>query len=250
MEALKTQLDNYVPVNDRQRQVAGEMKNLLPDQVPEAEEGKAVIADTIRDTFPPELLYHPDVLAGPTTLYHVIRGVFVLLSRPFSQVRINGIPSRVSLGVTRQIYEDEDAELALTLAESFYRSTLFQNQPTGHNQNVGGSKPSQPSHDVGHRLGQRYSKFENKFAGGDSEDIILSLREYDRSADDFQATSEQRLQFLHNIFHGEAKRFYLDHVDGAVTFEDAKGQLISHFCSKSRQVRAQQILETLRVRNV
>jgi hypothetical protein len=44
MEALKTQLDNYVPVNDRQRQVAGQIKNILPEQVPEAEEGNAVIA--------------------------------------------------------------------------------------------------------------------------------------------------------------------------------------------------------------
>jgi hypothetical protein len=242
MEALKTQLDNYVPVKDRQRQVAGQMKNILPEQVPEAEEGNAVIADTIRDTFPPELLYHPDVLAGPTTLYHVIRGVFVLLGRPFTQVRISGIPSRVSLGVTRQIYENDDAELALAMAESFYRSTSVQCKTTEHNQNGGVSKPSQSSHDVGHRLGQRYSKVENKLAGGDSDDIILSLREYDQSADDFQATCEQRLQFLHNIFHGEAKRFYLDHVDGAVTFEGAKDQIISRYCTKSRQERAQQIL--------
>jgi hypothetical protein len=83
-----------------------------------------------------------------------------------------------------------------------------------------------------------------------TEDIILSLREYDRSVNDFQSTSEQSFQFLHNMFHGEAKRFYSDHVDGAPTYEDAKAQLISRYCSKSRQVRAQQILDVLRLRNI
>jgi hypothetical protein len=89
--------------------MTGNLQNILPEKVPEAESEIEYLADTIRDTFPPEFLYHPDVLSGPTTLYHVISGVLFLLSRPFHQVRITGIPARVSLGVARQIYEDEDA---------------------------------------------------------------------------------------------------------------------------------------------
>jgi hypothetical protein len=50
------------------------------------------------------------------------------------------------------------------------------------------------------------------------------------------------------MFHGEAKRFYLDHVDCDPTYEDAKAQLISRYCSKSCQVRTQQILEALWLR--
>jgi hypothetical protein len=148
------------------------------------------------------------------------------------------------------VYGDEDAELTLEMAESFIRNTSVQSQTAGQNQGAGVYSNRQSSQNVGHRLAQRYSKVENKFTGGDSEDIILSLREYDRSANDFQATSEHRLQFLHNMFHGEAKSFNLDHVDGASTYEDAKEQLISRYCSMSRQVRAQQILEALRLRKV
>jgi hypothetical protein len=55
--------------------------DILAEQVPEAEAEREFLADTTRDTFPPELLYHPDVLAGPATLFHAIRGVLLLLSR-------------------------------------------------------------------------------------------------------------------------------------------------------------------------
>jgi hypothetical protein len=136
------------------------------------------------------------------------------------------------------------------MAESFYRNTSVQSQTAGQNKGAGVYNNRQSSETVGHRLGQRYSKVENKITGGDSEDNILSLREYNRSANNFQATSEHHLQFLHNMFHGEAKRFYLDHVDGAPTYENAKAQLVSRYCSKSRQVHAQQILEALRLHKV
>jgi hypothetical protein len=133
LENLKTQLDSYVSVNDKQNQVTGQLHNIVPEQVLEAE-SERFLAETIGDTFPPELLYHPDDLAGPTTLYHVIRGVLLLLSRPFNQVRIPGLPARVSLGVARQVYDDEDAELALEMAESFFRNTSVQSQATRQNQ--------------------------------------------------------------------------------------------------------------------
>jgi hypothetical protein len=134
---LKTQLDSYVSVNDRQKQVTGQLQNILPEQVPEAESEREFLADTIRDTFPTEFLYHPNVLAGPTTLYQVIRGVLLLLSRPFNQVCITGMPVRVSLGVARQMYEDKDTEIALEMVESFFRNTSIQSQNTGQNQGAG-----------------------------------------------------------------------------------------------------------------
>jgi hypothetical protein len=124
-------------VNDRQKQVAGQLKNILPEQAPQAEADRAVLADTIQDAFPPELLYHSDVLAGTTTLDRVIKGVLILLSRPFNQVRISGKPGRASLGVTKQMYEDEDAELALAVAESFFRTTSDQGHATEQNQGAG-----------------------------------------------------------------------------------------------------------------
>jgi hypothetical protein len=44
------------------------------------------------------------------------------------------------------------------------------------------------------------------------------------------------------MFHEEAKCFYLDHVDCVPTYVDAKTQLMSRYCSKSHQIRAQQNL--------
>jgi hypothetical protein len=65
------------------------------------------------------------------------------------------------------MYEDEDAELALEMAESFFRNTSVQSQTTGQNQGAGVYSNRQPSENVGHRLRQRYSKVENKFTGED-----------------------------------------------------------------------------------
>jgi hypothetical protein len=197
-------------VKGRQKQVTEQLQNILPEQVPEDESESEFLADMIRNTVPPELLYHPDVHARPTTLYHVTRGVLLLLCRPFNQVRITSIPVRVLLGVARQMYDDEVAELALEMAESFFRNTSVQSLTTRQNQGAGVYNSRQSSENIGHRLGQRYSKVENKFTRGDFEDIILSLREYNRCANHIQATSEHRLQFLHNMFHGETKRIYLD----------------------------------------
>jgi hypothetical protein len=61
------------------------------------------------------------------------------------------------------------------MAESFYRNTSVQSQTAGQNKGAGVYNNRQSSETVGHRLGQRYSKVENKITGGDSEDNILSL---------------------------------------------------------------------------
>jgi hypothetical protein len=87
------------------------------------------------------------------------------------------------------MYEDKDAELALAMAESFFRNPSVQCQMKGLNQGAGVYIITHSAKNVGHGLGQRYSKVVNKFTGGDSEDVILAVREYDRSANDFQATS-------------------------------------------------------------
>jgi hypothetical protein len=162
MENLKAQLDRYVS-DERQEQVTRQLQNILPEQVLEAESEIEFLADTIRDTLPPELLSHPDVLAGPTPLYLVIRGVLLLRSRPFNQVRITGKTARVSLGVARQMYEDEDAELALEMAEIFFCNTSVQSKTTGQNQGAGVYNNRQSLENVGHRLEQGYSKVVNKF---------------------------------------------------------------------------------------
>jgi hypothetical protein len=160
-----------------------------------------------------------------------------LLGRFFLVVRLVGTPNRVSLGVRSQMYEDGDLAMALPMADNFYRGTSAQRhtreQSTGHS---GGGSNTKAAQDVSYGLGQRYSKVENKFSGGDTEDVILSLREYDRCADDFEATTAQRRQLLHNLFHGEVKRFYLDNVDGAQTYSHAKELIVAQYCSKSRQV--------------
>jgi hypothetical protein len=123
--------------------------------VAESEAERELLAGTIWDTFPPEVLYHPDVVPGPTTLYHVIIGVPLLLSRPFNQVRITGISVRIPLGVAKKMYENEDAELVLTMAESFFRNSSDRSQSTGQNQGAGVYNITESLENVAHRLGQR-----------------------------------------------------------------------------------------------
>jgi hypothetical protein len=76
MENLKTQLDNYVSMDDRQKEMTKQLENILPEQVPGAEAEGEFLADTIRDTFPPELLYHLLCVAKDETSVDIMCGRF------------------------------------------------------------------------------------------------------------------------------------------------------------------------------
>ena len=58
----------------------------------------------------------------------------------------------------------------------------------------------------------------------------------------------QKLQYLQNVLHGDAKRFYLDKVDGyATAFQQAVAMLEYEYNSPVRQTRVKNYLNSLRL---
>ena len=65
---------------------------------------------------------------------------------------------------------------------------------------------------------------------------------------DYNLSPPQRLQFLHNLLRGDAKRYYLDKIDGyATSFQQAIQMLEEEYNSPVRQTRVKNYLNSLRV---
>ena len=73
--------------------------------------------------------------------------------------------------------------------------------------------------------------------------------EYAQIARDYNINHIRRLQYLHKILRGDAKRFYLDRIDGyATTYQQAIDMINNEYNSPVRQTRVKNYLNSLRLR--
>lgn len=97
-----------------------------------------------------------------------------------------------------------------------------------------------------HDLAQRFKDKEGKYAGTDDEDLIEHLSNYETVTEDYGATDEQKLKYIHNILKGEALRYFNSEVkQRASSFEETKQLLLSHFNSPDVQARIKCELQTI-----
>ena len=86
-------------------------------------------------------------------------------------------------------------------------------------------RPSPPSavRDQGHRGGdsnahhhinQRFKAKESKYSGSDEEVLQDFIDAYMATAEDYRLSAADKLQLFHNLFRGDALRFYYAHVKG------------------------------------
>lgn len=72
--------------------------------------------------------------------------------------------------------------------------------------------------------------------------------EYLQICRDYRLSQQQKLQYLHNITRGDAKRFYLDSVDNYATiFQQAVDMIESEYNSPVRQARVKHYLNSLKI---
>ena len=65
---------------------------------------------------------------------------------------------------------------------------------------------------------------------------------------DYGISVTQKLQYMHNLLRGDAKRFYLDKIDGYATyFNQAVGIVEKDYNSTVRQTKVKNYLNTLRI---
>ena len=87
-----------------------------------------------------------------------------------------------------------------------------------------------------------------KFHGNVGECWQEYVDEYRRVARDYGLTQHQKLDYLHNLLSGDAKRFYLDVVDGyASGFQQIVEMVQGEYNSTVRHIRVKNYLNKLRL---
>ena len=120
-------------------------------------------------------------------------------------------------------------------------------QPTSQSTNV--TSPNHTSSEkVAHNVAMRLKDKDKKFSGDLGESWMEYVDDYLQLCRDYSLSPTQKLQDLHNLLRGDAKRYYLDKVDvNATSFQQATQMLESEYNSAVRQTRVKNYLNTLRV---
>ena len=72
--------------------------------------------------------------------------------------------------------------------------------------------------------------------------------EYSHISRDYNLNPSQKHQYLHNLLHSDAKRYYLEKVDRyATSFQQAVSMLENEYNSLARHTRVKNYLNSLRV---
>ena len=109
---------------------------------------------------------------------------------------------------------------------------------------------SSSSDRIAHNVAMRLKENDKKFSGELGQSWMEFVDEYLQMCRDYSLSPTQRLQYLHNLLRGDAKRFYLDKVDGyASSFQQAVQMIHDEYNSHVRQTRIKDYLNTIRVSN-
>lgn len=99
-----------------------------------------------------------------------------------------------------------------------------------------------------HDVGMRLKDSDKKFSGELGESWMEYVDEYQQISIDYQLSTQQKLQYLHNLLSKDAKRFYLERVSTyAQTFQQAVELVNEEYNSPVRQMRVKNHLNSLRI---
>ena len=101
---------------------------------------------------------------------------------------------------------------------------------------------------IAHNVAMRLREKDRKFSGDLGEPWMEYVDDYLQRSRDYFLTPSQKLQYLHNLLRGDAKKFYLDKMDGyATSFQQGIEMLEREYNSPVRQNRVKNYLNSLRV---
>lgn len=109
---------------------------------------------------------------------------------------------------------------------------------------VAGASPDR----VAHNVAMRFREPTSKFSGAAGQTWSEYVSEYQSMARDYELSPDQRFRFLHNILAGDAKRFYLNNVQGhAATFSEAVSMVEAEYNSQVKQMQVKNRLASHRM---
>ncbi|GAB0492781.1 hypothetical protein MMPV_004051 [Pyropia vietnamensis] len=209
------------------------------------EQVKAAVAELL----PPAVLFGPSLIALPY-LHRDLRNWLNARGANLEQHSSH----RIKLTLATALYpEAEERTIATELATEVEaagrrpRSSSTQQESTVTA--ATSSTPSGGSADrAAHNVAMRFRDQAAKFSGNLGESWSEYVAEYQQVARDYEMTASQKLQYLHNLLRGDAKRFYLDRVHGtAATFAQAVDMVSAEYNSIVRQDRVKNYLSGLRL---
>ena len=199
------------------------------------------------DMFPPASLFSAALLHIPS----VHRSVRDFLDANGANMSPH-ISRRVINTLAVNVYEEaEDRSAAFEMAKDIIsrgrkRAQVPPEEPPQRGQSSSHSSPSIDK--VAHNVAMRFKDFAMKFHGNVGECWQEYVDEYRQVARDYGLNQKQKLDYLHNLLSGDAKRFYLDVVDGyASGFQQAVDMVEGEYNSIVRQTRVKNYLNTLRL---
>lgn len=84
----------------------------------------------------------------------------------------------------------------------------------------------------------------DKFTGTFGQDINQYLLKFEETCRDYNLSEEQMLWYFHNLFNGEPKRFFGEHITTIRTsYVNAKKLLLAAYGNVDRQSRTGQYLQ-------
>jgi hypothetical protein len=158
----------------------------------------------LREDLPPSLLCSWKSTGGTAILYRLIRNYLQKKGAVYTQSTES---NRITYGLVPIIYDSQIyRDAALTLLRSFSQS-IHDNASTGTgvgSMNI--TRSSEPVSRIAHSMATRF-KTEQNFTGKLGEDLTEHINNFMDAASDYNLTPQQKLDYMHHLFEGEAKRF-------------------------------------------
>jgi hypothetical protein len=249
LASIRSQLAAYEPATNVQIGIKSALA-MFVNAEPQLENDECISG--IREDLPPNVLYSPDALQGPATLHRLLRHYLQLKNAVYTQHPEN---NRIIFGLISMIYNNEsDCEVALNYLRSqrtsSNQSSIFQSSLEDGVQNAL-SIGEKSAGRIAHNMATRFKLADDKFSGKLDENLTEYLNNYMDASNDYGLTLQQKFNYLHHLFDGEAKRFFRSNVmESCNSFSEACSLMQQEFNSLTRQSRVRKHLQKLRIGEV
>lgn len=235
-------------LNEEQKGVIASVRMLEAELATTPMSGEQVKA-AVAELLPPAVLFGPSMVALPY-LHRDLRNWLNAHGANLAQHSSH----RIKMTLATALYpEAEERTIAMELASEVEAAGRRSRTPAPQQQSAltTGSSAAAPSAGVdraAHNVAMRFRDQAAKFSGNLGESWSEYVAEYQQVARDYELNATQKLQYLHNVLRGDAKRFFLDRVHGtAATFAQAVDMVSAEYNSIVRQDRVKNYLSSLRL---
>ena len=165
---------------------------------------------------------------------------------------------RIMMTLAHNVYEEQEERHAaieivseIVSARRRMRADLFQTENSRRASSqtpvVTTSAASAPDR-VAHNVAMCLRDKDKTFSGALGESWMAFVDKYIHVCRDYALSQTQKLQYMHNLLSGDAKRFYLDRVDGyATSYQQAIDLVEKEYNSPVLKARVKNYLNNLRI---